>query len=171
MKFKQSLLATALLSLLLISMTGCFGGGDKLNVELMPVKTSENGNWSMLAPDGTIVYDSEFKEKVYPCVNGVFPAENDEGGYTLYTTGSKSPEKVPGCDSLLHVGIMNNGLIPVTFPDSRITLINKDGEKEVELTPKEKMEIVASQPYFQSGLLAVQFENQKWGFVNTKATW
>lgn len=168
MKFKQSLLATALLSLLLISMTGCFGGGDKLNVELMPVKTSENGNWSMLAPDGTIVYDSEFKEKVYPCVNGVFPAENDEGGYTLYTTGSKSPEKVPGCDSLLHVGIMNNGLIPVTFPDSRITLINKDGEKEVELTPKEKMEIVASQPYFQSGLLAVQFENQKWGFVNTK---
>lgn len=168
MKLKQSFLATAILSLLMFSMTGCFGGGDKLDVELIPVKTSKDANWSMVSSDGTIVYDSEFKNDVYACVNGVFCAENSNGGYTLYTAGDKSPEEVPGCDSLLYVGIMNDGLIPVTFPDSRITLINNKGEKEVELTPKENMEIVASHTCFQSGLLAVQFENQKWGFVNTK---
>lgn len=165
MKFKKPL-TTIALSSLVISLAACSGIGGKDTVELMPVKTTKTGNWSMLSSDGTIVYDSEFKNKPTPCYNGVFTVENSNGGYTLYSADSKTPKEVPGCDSLISVGIMIEDLIPVTFADSRITLINKKGEKKVELTPKDGMEIVFSQPGFSSGLLGVRLENNKWGFVN-----
>lgn len=165
MKFRKPLTAIALSSLV-ISLAACSGSGGKDTVELMPVKTTKTGNWSMLSSDGTIVYDSEFKNKPTPCFNGVFTVENSNGGYTLYRADSKTPQEVPGCDSLICAGLMFEDLMPVTFADSRITLINKKGEKKVDLTPKDGMEIVSSMPCFRSGLLGVKLENDKWGFVN-----
>lgn len=57
----KNLLSTVVLVTFLMSLTACNGDGDK--VELMPVKTSRNGSWSMLSPDGKIKYDAEFKNE------------------------------------------------------------------------------------------------------------
>lgn len=154
------------LSTLVVSLSGCSGSGDGLTAELIPVKTSKQGNWSMLSPDGTIVYDGEFKHSPTVCFNGVFTVENSNGGYTLYTAGDKVPEEIPGCDSLICAGVMVDDLMPVTFADSRITLINKKGEKKVELTPQDGLEVVASFNHFESGLLGVKLESNKWGYVD-----
>ena len=105
---------------------------DNVKIELLPVKTTKDGKWSMMNKDGELVYDSEFKNRPTVAVEGVFAVEGDNG-ITLYSTAQKTPTELPGCTELKSAGYMSDGLIPVTKKDSRITVINKKGKTEFEL--------------------------------------
>ena len=111
MKMKN-LLSTVVLVTFFMSLTACNGDGDK--VDLVPVKNSKTGNWSMLSPDGTIKYDAEFKGEPTMCYGGVFTVKNDDGTYALYSSKGKTPEEIEGCDSLYQAGMMDEGVMPVT---------------------------------------------------------
>ena len=165
MKMKN-LLSTVVLVTFLMSLTACNGDGDK--VELMPVKTSRNGNWSMLSADGKIKYDAEFKNEPSICYNGIFSVPNDDGTYTLYDAQGESPKEVPGCDSLYQAGSMSEGVIPITRKGKHIELVNKKGETIATLDKCDGQQITRCFPSISSGLLGVEVVGRKCGFVNKK---
>lgn len=154
--------------LMMFILSSCSKGEiDFKECELLPVKISNSDYWSMLDPEGNIVYESEFSQSPTTCYNGIFVVpEND--GYTVYRRGNKRPELVGKCEGLKAAGVMNEGLMPVVFPDERISVINSDGEKQFTLEPYKGTEIVQCATYYTNGLLAVQLSNGKWGYVDTK---
>lgn len=162
----KNLLSTVVLVTFLMSLTACNGDGDK--VELMPVKTSRNGNWSMLSADGKIKYDAEFKNEPSICYNGIFSVPNDDGTYTLYDAQGESPKEVPGCDSLYQAGSMSEGVIPITRKGKHIELVNKKGETIATLDKCDGQQITRCFPSISSGLLGVEVVGRKCGFVNKK---
>lgn len=165
MKMKN-LLSTVVLVTFLMSLTACNGDGDK--VELMPVKTSRNGSWSMLSPDGKIKYDAEFKNEPSVCFNGVFTVPNDDGTYILYDGKGESPKEVPGCNDLYQAGAMSEGVIPITRIGKHIELVNKKGETLATLDKCDGQQITRCFPSISSGLLGVEVVGRKYGFVNKK---
>lgn len=162
----KNLLSTVVLVMLFMSLTACNGDGDK--VDLIPVKNSKTGNWSMLSADGKIKYDAEFKNEPSICYNGVFTVPNDDGTYTLYDAQGESPKEVPGCDSLYQAGSMSEGVIPITQKGKHIELVNKKGETIATLDKCDGQQITRCFPSISSGLLGVEVVGRKCGFVNKK---
>lgn len=160
----RNLLSTAVLVTLFMSLTGCNGSGDK--VELVPVKTSKTGNWSMLSSDGTIKYDAEFKGEPTMCYGGVFTVKNDDGTYALYSSKGKTPEEIEGCDSLYQAGMMDEGVMPVTKKGSHIELIDKKGESVAKLDKCDGQQIIKSHGSVGNGLLGVTVVGNKCGYVD-----
>lgn len=138
---------------------------DDDNIDLIPVKLSKNGNWSMMNKKGEIVYQDEFKNAPTLAINGVFSVEEGDF-YTLYKMGDKKPEVVKGCDKLKSVGMMEDGLIPVTPENERISVIDSNGKKKFTLNPIKNQEVVACHATFSDGLLAVEIEDGKCGYVD-----
>lgn len=137
------------------------------DVDLIPVQLKEDGKWSFINPEGEIVYDSEFKNAPSWMVNGVFAVEEKEG-YTLYTKGDRSPKALPGCDKLVAVGYLHDGVIPVVKKQERISLVDKEGKKIAELAPVGGKEIVEAHSGFSEERLAIKDQDGKWGYVDPK---
>lgn len=138
---------------------------DDDDIDLIPVKLSKDGNWSMMNKKGEIVYQDEFKNAPTLAINGVFSVEEGDY-YTLYKMGDKKPEVVNGCDKLKSVGMMEDGLIPVTVENERISVIDSDGKKKFTLNPIKNQEVVACHAMFSDGLLGIELEDGKTGFVD-----
>lgn len=145
------------------------GSNGELEIDLLPVKLSEDGNWSMVDRDGNIVYDGEFKNEPSLAVDGIFSVKEGDL-YTLYKTGDKNPVALDGCEGLKDVGYVSDGVIPVVFPHERIQLRDKNGKKICELGPVDGKEVVCCDLGFTEGLLAfcVLDENADyiWGFMD-----
>lgn len=136
---------------------------DKL--DLIPVKLSKDGNWSMMNKKGEIVFQDEFKNQPTAAYNGYFTVMEGES-YTLYKIGDKKPESVKGCDKLKSVGYMEEGLIPATFENERISILDGKGEKKFTLNPVKNQEVVACDNGYSEGLLGVKLEDGKCGYVD-----
>lgn len=136
------------------------------NVDLIPVLTSKDGKWSMIDPRGEIVYDSEFKNCPTVAYNGLFSVEEGKG-YSVYKIGGKSPELVNRLENLKSVGILEDGLMPVTFPGKRISMVDQKGETKFELNPVDGVEIINCAPNFQDGLLVFETADNKCGYIDT----
>ena len=152
------------------SQTSCSSssGSDSFSdIELMPVLLQSEGKWSMVDHDGEVVYDGEFSEMPSAAVNGYFSVEEGDG-FTLYKTGDKNPQPVDGMEKLVSVGYVSDGLIPATKKNSRITVMNTDGETVFELAPCKGAEIVYCSDAFSEGLLLFRTEDNKWGYCDKK---
>ena len=136
-------------------------------VELLPVQLTENGDWSMINAKGEVVYRDEFDDVPTLCYNDVFSVRETEG-YTVYTMGKTSPQVLGNCEKLDAAGYMEDGVIPVTFPGRRISLIAANGEKICNLGPFGGKEVAACLPGFSDGLLVVKTEEDKFGYADTK---
>ncbi|MDE6072957.1 MAG: WG repeat-containing protein [Muribaculaceae bacterium] len=152
----------------LFLLCSCNSGGNNRfdDYDLIPVKLSENGKWSMVNDKGEVVYDGEFKNQPTAAYNGFFSVE-EEGGYTVYAIGDKSPKPVKDLEKLKSVGAFSEGLMPVTFEHSRIAVVNKEGQKKFELSPVKGNEIVWCESVYTDGLLRFRTEDNKWGFYDT----
>lgn len=156
-----------LIGLSLVMLASC---GDKNQipedlVEAFPVKIDQSDKWSLVDLDGDLIYEDEFENQP----SGVFEehfAVKEGSYYVLYHVDGKRPQLVKGCDKLTSVGIMNGGLIPVTKPDKRISVINDDGETVFELKPYKGHEIVECDYMFRNELLKVVTDEGKIGFVD-----
>ncbi len=136
------------------------------DVDLIPVTLSKDGKWSMINDKGEVVYEDEFKNRPSMCYNGVFSVEEGDG-FTIYKMGSKGPEVFGEAENLKYAGYMNEGLIPVTFPKKRISVLDKNGKQKFELAPVKGSEVVSCADGFQEGLLAFKTEEDKCGYYNT----
>lgn len=164
----QKLAAVALVAVGSLSLYSCAGssGSDFDNIDLVPVTLSKDANWSMINDKGEIVYDGEFKNRPSVAYNGYFSVEEGKG-YTLYKADSKKPEAVKGLEELVSVGFVEDGLVPVVYPKSRITVVNTSGEKKFELEPVKGVEVVECALSFQEGLLEFTTDEGKHGYYNT----
>ncbi len=161
----------ALSSVLAFSLTNCgSSNGDSLEMmEYIPVKTEQDGKWGMLGKDNKVYLEDEFKNEPSAVINGIFSVE-EENGYTLYKFDKKKPTPIKNGEDLISAGYCQDGLIPVAYKHSRITIINNSGDKKAELLPVKGKEIVESHPAYQEGMLAVKTEDNLWGFVDTKGS-
>ena len=158
----------AVLALAAMAFTGCDKGGDITSeIDYIPVQVEEDGEWQFINKDGVIAITDGFKEKPSLVVNGVFSVKEDNK-ICLYKVEKDKPVAIKGCEELVDAGAFSGGLIPVTFEDSRITLVDGDGNKKFTLDPFKGKEIVRCQAVYQSGLLAVKTQDDKWGYVDSK---
>lgn len=165
MKFNLLTLACGTLSLL--TLFSC--GNSQKNfdqLDLIPVKTSKDGKWSMVNAKGEIVYDSEFDKQPSAAKDGVFSAEDSKGLFTVYETTDKNPTPVENLEGLKGAGYMEDGLMPVVRPKSRIEVVNKKGEKKFELTPDKGHEIVKCAAGYSEGMLVVVNDEDKYGYYD-----
>lgn len=134
-------------------------------VDLIPVKVSGSDQWSMLNEKGEIIYEDEFDNEPTLSYNGVFTVREDDG-YTAYRSGDKKPEVLGECTSMESVGYMEDGLLPASFKDERISIMDSDGKKKFTLEPYNGKEIIICSTGYSEGLLAVKTSDDKWGYID-----
>jgi hypothetical protein len=164
--FKKIHLVVLGLAALLISSCGGHSSSLGDEVEYIPFKESEDSNWGFVDRNGKIKYPDEFKETPTNIVNGYFSVK-DGDVYTLYKAADK-PEAVKGCEELYAVGMMREGLIPVTKCGKRISVVDGNGKTRFTLEPIDGVEIAACAPCYREGLLMIQTDSAKIGYVDTK---
>lgn len=133
--------------------TACSGGSSTksgLSVDYMPFTKDEDGAIGMLDKDLKPLFAEEFNGAVSPVVDGVFWVTEDYDNYSLYKVGKK-PTVIKGCEDLVGVGIMSEGIIPIVKKGSRITYVDKNGKEKFTLKPYKGKEIVSVAPYFRGG--------------------
>ncbi len=150
---------------MLLSCVSC--GNSEQNaadgIEYYPVKLEENGRWGMVSPSGEMLFEDEFENEPSPVIDGLFCVK--EGGSQSIYKASEKPELV--VDGLVQCGLLSEGVIPTTTENSRITLIDRNGEVKFTLLPHNGKEIVKCDRMFFDGLLRVQDEDDKWGYAES----
>ncbi|MCM1293337.1 MAG: WG repeat-containing protein [Bacteroides sp.] len=165
MKLKNLVMALAATA----AFTACSSGDENPNtiIEYVPIQIEHDSKWSMIGPDGELLYDSEFKNAPTPVVNGFFSVL--EGKHiSVYKAETGGPKLLSGCDDLEQAGTMMEGLMPVVRDKHRITVIDTNGDIVFTLEPVKKKEITACMPYFSNGMLIAANEDGKQGCYNKK---
>ncbi|MBD5326660.1 MAG: WG repeat-containing protein [Bacteroides sp.] len=153
--------------MMLTLFTGCSSSGsEETEIDYIAVKIDNNGNWSFLAPNGTLKYENEFKNEPTSIHEGYFSVYEGEG-YTLYKA-DKKPVAIANCENLKDVGYISDGLIPVVRKNSRITIVDENGKDKFTLDPINGKEIIASSPGYVNGLLGITTEENLYGIIDTK---
>lgn len=148
-------------------LSSCNSNSDTVSdiVELMPVMLENDDNWSFVDKDGKVFYEDEFENCPSGVIDNIFSVKEGDR-YALYKFSDKKLEAIKGCDELVAVGVMNEGVMPVTRPESRIEIINKKGETQFELKPFEHKEIIESDVMFNDGLLRIKTSDNQFGFID-----
>lgn len=99
---------------------------EQSSVDGIPFKSSEKGRWGMLRPDGTILFEEEFKNEHEPTIahEGRFFVKNSHHLWEMYTV-EENPEKIG--DEYLYIGNFYNGVAPAVKKNEKISLIDKEG--------------------------------------------
>lgn len=98
--------------------------GKESDVDGIPFKSSEKGKWGMMKPDGTIIFEEEFKDMPTLGVDDRFMVKNGNGLWEIYTMES-NPVKVG--DEYVSLGDFYQGVAPAVKKNEQISLIDKDG--------------------------------------------
>ena len=96
----------------------------KSDIDGIPFKSSKNGKWGMLRPDGTILFEEEFKDPPTIARDGRFFIRNRNGICELYTA-EEHPERIG--DDYISIGEFYNGVAPAVKKNEKISLIDKEG--------------------------------------------
>ena len=161
------------LGVVIAMLTSCSGSSDNqgylANAEYIPVYPVDGTNYDMLAPDGSLMSLEGFQAPSVTTVSeGVFSSVNSsDGSYSLYTIDKHGYNVVPDCEALNMVGTSAYGLIPVVKAGERISIIDKEGKKKLDLMPVDGKEIAISSPAFSDGLLRIKTSDNKVGYLNT----
>lgn len=94
------------------------------SVDGIPFKSTEKGKWGMLKPDGTVLFEEEFKDVPTLAHDGRFMVKNGNGLWEIFTAEEK-PNKVG--DEYVSLGDFYNGVAPAVRKNEQISLIDKDG--------------------------------------------
>lgn len=150
-----------------VGFTGCNkNAADEVlaKVDLVPVQTSKE-KWSFVDPSGKIIMEDEFKSMPSLAYNGFFSVERNDKYVVFKVDGEKSSE-LGDLVGLKSVGYFEDGLIPVTFPKERISVYDTKGKKKFEITPISGQEVVSTDPGYSEGLLKVELEDGKEGYID-----
>lgn len=153
---------------LALAMTSCGGGsGSDMDsmIDYYPVQEDQGKKWGFVGKDGNMLISEEYKNQPSPVVNGLYFVKNDNGTYTLYEASQKPKEIL---EDLASVGYMQDGLLPISRKNERISVVNKAGETKFTLEPVGGREIVNCAPYFTEGLLIAVDQENNFGAYDTK---
>lgn len=138
---------------------------EKPAPDFIPVKTSQDGKWGMLSPEGKLLFSDRYENEPSLALEGVFSVKEGDS-FNLYTAES-NPTKI-NKRPLVAVGNYADGLVPATFPGERIKILDKKGDEVATLMPVDGHELVKSDVAFHDGLLVVTTPDGKFGYVNEK---
>lgn len=146
-------------------LSACSGGAS---VEITHTGAQLEGqkNWSLIAPDGKVLYEDEFSNCPSVVVNGYFSVEESDG-VAVYKA-DKKPVPVGQLNGLYEAGFYTEGVMPVTRPNSRIEMVDGDGKTLYTLDPIGGEEVSYIDAYFTGGLAAFELANGKQGCINPK---
>lgn len=152
----------------LIFTCACSKSNDnhEFDIQYIPVKIDPDSDWSLISKDGKVIFEDEFKQEPSLVINGLFYVKEDDG-FCVYRTEGDKPEPVDGLEKLSYVGYLNDGLMPVTFPGKRISIVDKDGKEQFKLNPVKGKEIVQCVASYIDHMLIVSNEDNKSGYFNT----
>lgn len=151
----------------------CSGGAPsekvyRLNdVEYIPVCLIDSEGWSMIAPDGKYLFKDKFdnsNDGMTVAINGFFSVRT-AGRITVYSA-TADPQPVPGLSGLSSAGYLSEDKIPVCFPGEPISIMDADGTRAFTLEGYDGHEIVRCGVAYTDGLLWVEDENGKHGYVD-----
>ena len=94
------------------------------DIEGVPFKSSENGKWGMLRPDGSILFEEEFKDEPTVAHDGRFYVRNGNGLWEIFTA-EENPVKVG--DEYVSLGEYYDGVAPAVRKNEKISLIDRKG--------------------------------------------
>ena len=94
------------------------------NIDGIPFKSSENGKWGMLRPDGSVLFEEEFKDEPTVAHDGRFYVRNGNGLWEIFTA-EESPMKVG--DEYVSLGEFYDGVAPAVRKNEKISLIDRKG--------------------------------------------
>jgi hypothetical protein len=94
------------------------------DIDGVPFKSSENGKWGMLRPDGSILFEEEFKDEPTVAHDGRFYVRNGNGLWEIFTA-EENPVKVG--DEYVSLGEYYDGVAPAVRKNEKISLIDRKG--------------------------------------------
>lgn len=130
--------------------------------DYLAVKQESDGLWSMVAPDGKMLFENEFKQNISDAVENLFIVPENKTK-SLYKA-EKVPVPLEEYSNLLDVGEPSEGKVVLINRDGVIMTIKTTGERLFSLPP----DIITCHASFKNGLLGVCNEKAQWGFVNEK---
>lgn len=133
------------------------------DIEGIPFKSSEKGKWGMLRPDGSILFEDEFKDMPTVARNGRFMVRNGNGLWEIFTA-TENPEKVG--DEYVSIGDFYNGVAPAVRRNEQISLIDKDGNV-IAVLDKSGSKSITRMENFHYGYALFEADDAV-GIVNTK---
>lgn len=133
------------------------------DIQGIPFKSAENGKWGMLRPDGSILFEEEFKDEPTLARDGRFMVKNGNGLWEIFTV-EENPQKVG--DEYISIGDFYDGIAPAVKKNGRITLIDKDGNVIVELE-KSGNKSITKMENFHYGYALFEAEDAV-GILNTR---
>lgn len=149
----------ALMSGLVVS---CDKNVSNIGGEYLAVKQDSDGLWSMISPDGKMLFENEFKQNISDAEDGLFLVP-ENNAMSLYKA-DKVPVPLDGYTNLLDVGEPNEGKVVIIDRDRKIIAIKTTGETLFSLPP----EIITCYSSFSDGMLPVCNEKALWGVVNER---
>lgn len=130
--------------------------------DYLAVKQESDGLWSMVSPDGKMLFENEFKQNISDAVENLFIIPENKTK-SLYKA-EKVPVPLEEYSNLLDVGEPSEGKVVLINRDEVIMAIRINGDRLFSLPP----DIITCHASFKNGLLGVCNDKAQWGFVNEK---
>ena len=108
-----------------IAFASCSTGESDTEVDGVPFKSADDSNWGMIAPDGKVIFQDEFKGEPTASVDNRFFVETSDGVYEMYET-AKKPKKIGG--EYVSVTTFNDDRAIVAEKSKPLTIIDTDAK-------------------------------------------
>lgn len=163
---KSLLLTSAALIAMGIGLSSCdFLGNKNEEVEYIPVQQSEGGAWIFVNDKGEVIGKQTWEFEPSMTKGGIFVTRNDSS-LAVYAWDKDEAKPIDSLQNLVSVGVLNDGLIPVTPHMKRIRIVDKKGNLKFELEPIGGKEISSCSTQFSEGLLVVNTIDDKAGVID-----
>lgn len=155
-------ISAALFSLVCLLFVAC-SGSENTKVEYFAFQEVKDGNWSMIALDGNVLFKDEFKNAPTVARNGRFFVKNSDGLYEMFDCTEK-PKQIGG--KYVSVTAFYDGVALVAEVGKPVSIINTDGKVEKLLDNIEGKQ-VKRVSQFSEGYAVFETEDSLYGAINT----
>lgn len=158
------------ISITVIAMVGFLsscGGSSDNSTKYIPVQFTDGGGWSFINDKGEKVGTQEWEFEPTVTRGNIFTARTDSG-LTVYRWHGDEARPIDSLQNLVSVGILNDGLMPVTPAMKRIRIVDSDGDTEFVLEPIDGKEIRSCAAKFKENRLIVTTIDGKTGVIDNK---
>ena len=114
-----------LLLTFVLLITSCGKEQTSNNITGIPYKETTRGMWSMISPDGEVIFTEEFDNEPSMAKEGIFMVRNGKGLYEYYTA-EKKPQKIGA--EYKECTLFTDGKALATEPNKPVAIINTKGE-------------------------------------------
>lgn len=133
-----------LLLTFVLLITSCGKEQTSNNITGIPYKETTRGMWSMISPDGEVIFTEEFDNEPSMAKEGIFKVRNGKGLYEYYTA-EKKPQKIGA--EYKECTLFTDGKALATEPNKPVAIINTKGEVVKTLDKIDGKVVESVQPF------------------------